>query len=494
MEHPKFTLQLWAFLISFLLCSILLCFDYISATFDGPNINGVTSLLNKQENPFLTFKNKTSSSNIADSSCTGRYIYVHNLPGRFNHDLLKNCQFLTRGTDKPNMCPYMENKGLGPEIHDSEGVLTNGSWYSTNQFLLEVIFHNRLRNYKCLTNDSSLASAIFVPFYAGLDVSRFLWDSNITVRDSSGLDLVQWLARKPEWKKMMGRDHFLVSGRISWDFRRQFDNESYWGSKFRFLPESMNMSMLAVEASSWNNDYAIPYPTSFHPSKDSEVLQWQSKIRHQKRPYLFTFTGAPRPELENSIRGKIIDHCRASSACKFIDCSNIGDDDDGEKCDNPINVMKVFEKSVFCLQPPGDSYTRRSIFDSMLAGCVPVFFHPGTAYSQYLWFLPKNRTKYSVYIPVRDVRDWKNVNVEKVLMGFSKDEVSALREEVIKLIPRIIYADPRSKLERIEDAFDAALKGMLERIEQVREVIRNGGDPSVGFADENHYKYTFSDN
>lgn len=392
------------------------------------------------------------------------------------------------------MCPYMENQGLGPEIekNSQKGVLfpNTSCWYATNQFLLEVIFHNRMKKHKCLTNDSSLASAIFVPFYTGLDVSRFLWVSNLTVRDSSGKDLLQWLKNKPEWKKMWGRDHFLVSGRIAWDFRRQRDDESYWGSKFRFLPESMNMSLLAVEASSWNNDYAIPYPTSFHPSRESEILQWQGKIRHQNRPHLFTFVGAPRPELENSIRGKIIEQCRGSSFCRFIDCSY----GSGEKCDDPINVMKVFESSVFCLQPPGDSYTRRSIFDSMLAGCVPVFFHPGTAYSQYRWHLPKKRTKYSVYIPVKDVKEW-SVNVEKVLLGIPENEVVAMREEVIKLIPRIVYADPRNKLdEEFEDAFDLALKGMLERIENVREAMRKGRDASVGFADEDHYKYTFSDN
>ncbi|KAJ1406592.1 Exostosin-like [Sesbania bispinosa] len=474
--------QLWfAILISFLLCTLLLCFDY-SSTFHGPK-NGVTFLLNKQKNPFFI-----GTKNPITDSCNGRYVYIHNLPTRFNHHLLENCHSLTRGTDKPNMCPYMENLGLGPEIENSQGVFTNKSWYETNQFLLEVIFHNRMRKYECLTNDSSLASAIFVPFYAGLDISRFLWVSNLTVRDSSGQDLVQWLAKRPEWKRMWGRDHFLVSGRISWDFRRQYDDESYWGSKFRFLPQSMNMSMLAVEASSWNNDYAIPYPTSFHPSEESEVFEWQSKIRHQKRPYLFTFTGAPRPELEVSIRGKIIDQCRGSSACKFIDCSY-----GKEQCDNPINVMKVFGSSVFCLQPPGDSYTRRSIFDSMLAGCIPVFFHPGTAYSQYKWFLPKIRTKYSVYIPVKDVKKW-NVNVEKVLMGIPENEVVAMREEVIKLIPGIIYADPKSTLHNLEDAFDLAVKGILERIEKVREAIRNGRDPSIGFADEDHYKYTFSDN
>ncbi|AES71944.1 putative exostosin [Medicago truncatula] len=469
--------QLWfAILISFLLCSLLvLCFDY-SHTFQTPN-NILNFSLNKKPNTFVS------------DSCTGRYVFIQNLPSRFNQYLLQNCQFLTRGTDKPNMCPYMDNMGLGPEVKNQnfkDILVPNNTWYATNQFLLEVIFHNRMKSYECLTNDSSLASAVFVPSYIGLDISRFLWVNNLTVRDSSGFELVNWLVEKPEWKKMWGRDHFLISGRISWDFRRQFDDLAYWGSKFRFLPQSMNMSMLAVEGSSWNNDYAIPYPTSFHPSMDNDVLQWQSKIRHQKREFLFTFTGAPRPENEDSIRGKIIEQCRGSRFCKFIDCSY-----GGEKCDDPVNVMKVFGNSVFSLQPSGDSYTRRSIFDSILAGCIPVFFHPGTAYSQYKWHLPRNRTKYSVYIPVKDVKEW-NVDLEKVLLEIPEKEVIAMREEVIKLIPKIVYADPRSKLDNFEDAFDLALKGMLERIENVRETMRKGKDPSVGFADEDHYKYTFN--
>ncbi|KAF2302272.1 hypothetical protein GH714_033945 [Hevea brasiliensis] len=352
------------------------------------------------------------------------------------------------------MCPYLVNYALGHDVENSQGILLNKSWYSTNQFLLELIFHYRIKKYNCLTNDSSLASAIYVPFYAGLDVSRYLWGVKTSVRDQSASDLVKWLVENPEWKKMLGRDHFLVAGRIAWDFRRKTNNESDWGSKLRFLPESNNMSMLAIESSSWNNDYAIPYPTCFHPSKDSEVFQWQDRMRRQKRPYLFSFAGAPRPDLQ-------------------------------------VNVMRLFQNSVYCLQPRGDSYTRRSIFDSILAGCIPVFFHPGTAYAQYKWHLPKNYSKYSVYIPVRDVKDWK-AGINETLLGIPQDRVLALREEVIKLIPRIIYADPRSKMETSEDAFDLAVKGILERIERVRRKIREGKDPSIGFAEGDDYKYTFS--
>ncbi|EXB73697.1 Xyloglucan galactosyltransferase KATAMARI1 [Morus notabilis] len=490
MEKPvtrKCSQEVWfAIFTSLALFSVLLCFDY-SALIGTEK--GVNFLVDKQNNPLVFSKNKTNfiPKNSTLDSCHGKYIYIHNLPSRFNQDLLKNCKLLTRGTEN-SMCPYLKNNGLGPEIDGFEGVLSNKSWFSTNQFLLEVIFHNKMKRYKCLTNDSSLASAVFIPFYAGLDVSLRLWDPNISVRDSSARDLVDWLSKKPEWKTMWGRDHFLVAGRISWDFRRQTDESSDWGSKLRFLPQSMNMSMLSVEGSSWRNDYAIPYPTYFHPAEDRAVYEWQGRMRNMSRPYLFTFAGAPRPDLVNSIRGKVIDQCRASSSCRFIDCGSVEN-----SCNNPVSVMKVFQSSVYCLQPPGDSYTRRSTFDSILAGCIPVFFHPGTAYSQYLWHFPNNYTKYSVYIPVKDVKDLRDGDIEKVLLGISKEEEKGMREEVIRLIPKIVYADPRSRLNSFKDAFDLAVKGVLERIEELRRVIKEGKDPSVGFAEGDDFKYTFSD-
>ena len=32
----------------------------------------------------------------------------------------------------------------------------------------------------------------------------------------------------------------------------------------------------------------------------------------------------------------------------------------------------LYRQSTFCLTPPGDSLTRKSLFDSLLAGCIPV--------------------------------------------------------------------------------------------------------------------------
>ncbi|KAL5210338.1 hypothetical protein ABZP36_005961 [Zizania latifolia] len=426
------------------------------------------------------FQRALKTAENKSDPCGGRYIYVHELPPWFNDDMLRECERLSLWT---NMCKFMSNDGLGPPLGNEEGVFSNTGWYATNQFAVDVIFRNRMKQYECLTKDSSIAAAIFVPFYAGFDVARYLWGYNISTRDSASLDLVDWLRKRPQWDVMGGHDHFLVGGRIAWDFRRLTDQESDWGNKLLFMPAAKNMSMLVVESSPWNaNDFAIPYPTYFHPAKDADVLHWQDRMRNLERLWLFSFAGAPRPDDTKSIRGQLIDQCRASSVCKLLEC-DLGE----SKCHSPSAIMKMFQSSLFCLQPQGDSYTRRSAFDSMLAGCIPVFFHPGSAYVQYTWHLPKNYTRYSVFIPEDDVRKG-NVSIEERLKSIHPDMVKKIREDVISLIPRVIYADPRSKLETLKDAFDVSVEAIIIKVTQLRrDIIEDREDKD--FVEENSWKY-----
>lgn len=459
-----------------------------------PNVSDDSQSSNVQQKPIVAhtkddFRRKTESfpfmkamrtaENKSDP-CGGRYIYVHDLPPRFNEDMLKECSSLSPWT---NMCKFTTNAGLGPPLENDEGVFSNTGWYATNQFTVDVIFSNRMKQYECLTNDSSLAAAVFVPFYAGFDIARYLWGYNISMRDAASLDLVDWLSKRPEWSVMGGKDHFLVAGRITWDFRRLSEVETDWGNKLLFLPAAKNMSMLVVESSPWNaNDFAIPYPTYFHPAKDDDVIMWQDRMRKLERKWLFCFAGAPRPDNPKSIRGKIIDECKSSKVGKLLEC------DFGEsKCHSPSSIMQMFQSSVFCLQPQGDSYTRRSAFDAMLAGCIPVFFHPGSAYVQYTWHLPKNYSTYSVFIPEDDLRK-KNVSIEQRLGEIPLEQVQMMREEVIGLIPRLIYADPRSKLETFKDAFDVAAQAVINKVTKLRKDIiagRNNDD----FIEEISWKY-----
>ncbi|XP_024519984.1 xyloglucan galactosyltransferase KATAMARI1 homolog [Selaginella moellendorffii] len=102
----------------------------------------------------------------------------------------------------------------------------------------------------------------------------------------------------------------------------------------------------------------------------------------------------------------------------------------------------------------GDSFTRRSIFD---AGCMPVFFHPDSAYSQFVWHLPRK------YISEIDVRRG-NVSIESVLRQIPTDEVLGMREEVIQ--------DPRQRLESMQDSFNVAVEAVID----MRTALLQGKD------------------
>jgi hypothetical protein len=411
---------------------------------------------------------------VADR-CRGRYVYMYDLPPRFNDDLVRDCRNLQIWMD---MCPYMVNCGMGPAMGDEAGGAFSGrGWFATDQFSLDIIFHGRMKRYECLTDDPSLAAAVYVPFYAALDGGRYQWNST-SMRDALGLDLVEWLARRPEWRAMGGRDHFFAAGRTAVDFGRNSDLDHEWGNKLLNFPAVENMTVLVLETNQWKpkqqRNLAVPYPTYFHPESAADVVAWQEKVRSTEREWLFSFAGGPRPGNTETVRAEIIQQCGASSRCRLFHCGAAGPDA-GANCSSPGGVMRVFESSSFCLQPRGDTLTRRSTFDAILAGCIPVFFHPGSAYTQYTAHLPKDPNSYSVLIMHTDVTG-RNVSIEETLSKISPAAVKAMREEVIRLIPRLVYADPRSRRVDFTDAFDLAVEAVIDRVAKRRRGVAGSQD------------------
>lgn len=153
--------------------------------------------------------------------------------------------------------------------------------------------------------------------------------------------------------------------------------------------------------------------------------------------------------------------------CEVVDCSN------GVCEHDPVRYMRPMLQASFCLQPPGDTPTRRSTFDSLLAGCIPVFFEDLSAKSQYNWHLPEEEYgEFSVSIPKEEVV-FKGLRIVDVLMGIPRTRVEKMREKVLELMPRILYRRHGSSLglRTQKDAFDIAVEGALQRIKsRLKEV------------------------
>ncbi|KAK9143209.1 hypothetical protein Syun_012609 [Stephania yunnanensis] len=410
--------------------------------------------------------------------CWGRRIHIRKLPPRFNLDLLRNCsQFRPI---YPSFCPHLANHGLGPTTHNR-----TLSWHRTDPSMLELLFHRRLLDYPCLTPDPLLADAIFLPYYSSLDALPFLFGPATNSSPFHGLPLFDHLTRihRPDlWLRRGGHDHFLVMARPAWDFSQSPDAEPLvWGTSFLKLPQFYNVSALIIESRPTPyQEQAIPYPTSFHPSTPRLLHSWIRRVRRSRRTALMLFAGGggsigSNPNIRRSIRLECNngidranhdddddDNVYYDKVCEFVDCS-------GGVCEHdPIRYMRPMLEANFCLQPPGDTPTRRSTFDSFLAGCIPVFFEDLSARRQYGWHLPEEEYgEFSVTIAKEDVV-WDGVRIVDVLRRIPEEEVRRMRERVIELMPRLIYrkhgVSSNVGWGGIKDAFDIAVEGVLERI------------------------------
>ncbi|XP_072986709.1 xyloglucan galactosyltransferase XLT2-like [Typha latifolia] len=395
------------------------------------------------------------------SSCELGMVYVYDLPPLFNRDLLAACDALNPWS---SFCPALSNSGFGHSA-DVAGVVPASllpSWFSTDQFAAEVIFHSRLLSHRCRTPEPYAAAAFYIPFYAGLAVGRHLWSPNATSTDLDkefGL-LLHWLEKQAAYQRSNGGwDHFITLGRITWDFRRS--REGDWGSSFLYMPGMENVTRLVIERNPWDDkDVGIPYPTRFHPRSKEEVQFWQQFVLNRTRSTLFSFAGAVRHGFKDDFRGILLNECAAANnSCRALDCG-------GGRCGNSsVGTLGLFLDSSFCLQPRGDSFTRRSLFDCIVAGAVPVLFWKRSAYVQYKWYVPGigEEGEWSVFIDRREMRAG-NVSVRGVLEGIGDDRLRRMRERVVDMIPRLVYA----AAEGMDDAVDIALNGVLRRFAEQR--------------------------
>jgi hypothetical protein len=136
-------------------------------------------------------------------------------------------------------------------------------------------------------------------------------------------------------------------------------------------------------------------------------------------------------------------------------------------------VEFVHYLSQFCLMPPGDTVSRKGLFDAIVMGCIPVVFYPGSAY--YPWHLPvgdgpDGLESFSVYIPAKEVLKNHTIVMDH-LRSIPKQRVRAMQEQLAALAPRIQYTmtldnEPGmnwwdEQKGRAPDALDVSLAGLL---------------------------------
>ncbi|KAE8821466.1 Xyloglucan galactosyltransferase KATAMARI1-like protein [Hordeum vulgare] len=149
--------------------------------------------------------------------------------------------------------------------------------------------------------------------------------------------------------------------------------------------------------------------------------------------------------------------------------------------------MRLLRNTEFYMQPHVDGYTRKSMFDTILAGCIPIFFHPVSAYLQYTWHLSRDYRSYSVFIPAGELS--RNASIEEVLLNIPSEKVAQMREQVIRLIPAVMYRHPAAMGVTFKDAVDVTLERVIHRVAKRRRAANEGREHVDGVDGDDSWKY-----
>jgi hypothetical protein len=83
----------------------------------------------------------------------------------------------------------------------------------------------------------------------------------------------------------------------------------------------------------------------------------------------------------------------------------------------------------------------------------------------------------------------QNVSIEDVLRKIPSTKVAQMREEVIRLIPTVMYRDPVAKGMEFKDAFDVAVERVVDRVAKRRRAAVEGRECHDSVDGDYSWKY-----
>ena len=217
----------------------------------------------------------------------------------------------------------------------------------------------------------------------------------------------------------------------------------------------------------------IPFPSSVRWSAELEATQperapWRGQ---SNRTVFMSFVGSTRGSAQAVALRQLIarmcetvsdDVCTALVTDKWPGTSQIqqgaiiGD----EEKEHLRTALQVKRRSTFCLEPPGFAPNRKSMVDSLLSGCIPVFFW---GLNDYIYYMDDHfgewKREASVNLEPNNVLKKGEAALLQTLHAIPKSRIekmqSALAEHAIKLVWGLGYLQG--------DAVETLLKVLLAK-------------------------------
>jgi len=190
--------------------------------------------------------------------------------------------------------------------------------------------------------------------------------------------------------------------------------------------------------------FGIPHPSNVHLTEDMTVLSWKIQQDPTARGNLVALWASHHVQNKRAtrIRKKLHLDCEMYPTKCYVE--NIKNRYDQTQMNTGTSIERVYGNATFCLMPPGDTPTRKGIFDSVLMGCIPVFFDNHLLSYKYEWWFTKELDEQcAVYI----TGDTYALNVVEVLEKISAATIREKQQCLEGIAPSLSYAVPPARFQ-----------------------------------------------
>ena len=325
-----------------------------------------------------------------------------------------------------------------------ESIALNGTFRETSQYALAQILEYRIRTSGtngCLTTDPTEADLFYVPVHPHPKTASGWRTRCESMRIQDLLNQLHHLNPSTACRHFFALSKSATCGwqcKGWWSdpvpelrnaMRIAYSHFTYTIEKDTSHEDRENQILeftrndATADRAQYPNLFSVPYPTSVHWSKGAAEERdepWtQFDDDNKNRPHFMLYIG-------RSDHGDVL----VRQSIKTL-CTKHG----WQKCTYVENThdRKVFIKksrSVFCLEPAGDSPWRKSIADSLSFGCIPVLFSDlSDDVAEWSWGSWKRQGR--VLINRQDFLTGK-INLYKLLKGIPPELLKLMQETIAK--------------------------------------------------------------
>merc|ERR1712129_65394 len=206
---------------------------------------------------------------------------------------------------------------------------------------------------------------------------------------------------------------------------------------------------------------SMPHPSLYHPQSIASLKAHIDSLKQSfdKKSILVSFCGAVRTPHRNISRETCSHFVRKSKWRKSTRFEQICVFEDGSKIKAKFGKNKLktqhafakqcyelYRKSVFCVADGADSTTRKGLWDSIIAGCIPLFLSGGAMGSEFDCFANQQLQPWHVQMQ-------REFYINQ-LLALPDQYVKLLQANLLRLIPKILYTNGNAGF---ADAFDVIL-------------------------------------